>query len=107
VDEVNAKLKKAFTTPTRLRMTDPGVPEGCSVCQLRRIYDQRTIRPSGRSAAPRHADAFSPKRDGGGLNAALEPLRERRKMYADDPAQLDRILKQGRKKRATPLRQHA
>ncbi|MBC8139585.1 MAG: tryptophan--tRNA ligase [Fibrella sp.] len=98
-DDVNAKLKKAFTTPTRLRMTDPGVPEGCSVCQLRRVYD-----PSGYQTqweecrAATRGCVQSKKETAEILNAALEPLRERRKIYADDPAQLDRILKQGAEK---------
>ncbi len=95
-DEVNAKLKKAFTTPARQRLTDPGVPEGCSVCQLRRVYD-----PDGyqmqwdECRAATRGCVQSKKETADILNAALEPLRERRKLYADDPAQLDRILSRG------------
>lgn len=99
VDEVNAKLKKAFTTPTRLRMTDPGVPEGCSVCQLRRIYDPENYQTQWEECrAATRGCVQSKKETAEVVNAALEPLRERRKMYADDPAQLDRILKLGAEK---------
>ena len=98
-DEVNAKLKKAFTTPTRLRMIDPGVPEGCSVCQLRRLYDPEgyTVQWEECRAATRGC-VQSKKETADILNAALEPIRERRKQYADDPALLDRILAQGAEK---------
>ena len=98
-DDVQAKLKKAFTTPTRQRMTDPGVPEGCSVCQLRRLYD-----PSGYQVqweecrAATRGCVQSKKETADILNAALEPLRERRKLYANDPAELDRILARGAEK---------
>ncbi len=38
-DQTAAKIKSAFTTPTKLRKTDPGIPEGCAVCQYLKIYD--------------------------------------------------------------------
>ncbi len=37
-DQTAEKIKSAFTTPTKMRKTDPGIPEGCAVCQYLRIY---------------------------------------------------------------------
>lgn len=37
-DETAAKIKKAFTTPTKIKKTDPGEPEGCAVCQYLKVY---------------------------------------------------------------------
>jgi tryptophanyl-tRNA synthetase len=37
-DETARKIKAAFTTPTKIKKTDPGIPEGCAVCQYLRIY---------------------------------------------------------------------
>jgi len=37
-DQTAAKIRSAFTTPTKMRKDDPGVPEGCSVCQLLKLY---------------------------------------------------------------------
>ncbi len=37
-DETAKKIMSAFTTPTKLKKTDPGVPEGCAVCQYLRLY---------------------------------------------------------------------
>ncbi len=37
-DETAKRIKSAFTTPSKLKRDDPGIPEGCSVCQLLKIY---------------------------------------------------------------------
>lgn len=37
-DETAAKIKSAYTTPTKMRKTDPGIPEGCAVCQYLKLY---------------------------------------------------------------------
>lgn len=95
-DDVRAKLKTAFTTPTKIRKTDPGVPENCAVCQLRRVYD-----PAGyqvqwdecRSGA--RGCVLSKNETADLLNAALDPLRARRAEYENDPAELDRLLVRG------------
>src|SRR5437588_3576260 len=38
-DTVSQKVMAAFTTETKIRKTDPGIPESCVVCLLRRLYD--------------------------------------------------------------------
>src|SRR5262245_56940307 len=45
-DTVAKKVNEAFTTPTKIRKTDPGVPESCVVCQLRKVYDPQGFSPS-------------------------------------------------------------
>jgi tryptophanyl-tRNA synthetase len=37
-DETAARIKAAYTTPTKMRKTDPGIPEGCAVCQYLKVY---------------------------------------------------------------------
>jgi tryptophanyl-tRNA synthetase len=37
-EETAKKVKKAFTTPTKISQTDPGIPEGCAVCQYLKVY---------------------------------------------------------------------
>lgn len=37
-DETAKKIKSAFTTPSKIKLTDPGIPEGCAVCQYLKIY---------------------------------------------------------------------
>ena len=44
-------INKAFTTPTKIRIEDAGVPEGCVACKLRRVYDPNAaIKFSGTNA---------------------------------------------------------
>ncbi len=98
-DTVARKVKEAFTTPSKMRKSDPGVPEKCAVCQLRKLYD-----PTGYSAS------WEEDRQGLRgcmqnkaelteiLNDMLNPMRVRRAELLADPAELDRILTHGAEK---------
>jgi tryptophanyl-tRNA synthetase len=37
-DETAKKIKSAYTTPTKIKKSDPGIPEGCAVCQYLKLY---------------------------------------------------------------------
>jgi tryptophanyl-tRNA synthetase len=92
-DELAAKVKSAFTTPTKIRKTDPGVPEGCAVCQYLRLYspnwkDQWSEDVEGlRGCSQNKAELIEI------LNEFLSPFRERRK-HLDD-ASIEEILRRG------------
>jgi tryptophanyl-tRNA synthetase len=95
-DDVASKLKTAFTTPTKLRKTDAGVPEGCAVCQLRRLYDPNGYAVQWDECRSGARGCVQSKRETADiLNAALDPLRARRADYENDPAEIDRILARG------------
>jgi tryptophanyl-tRNA synthetase len=92
-DEVAAKVKGAFTTPTKIRKTDPGVPEGCAVCQYLRLYSKdwqlqwEEDRTGLRGCMQNKLELIE------ALNEFLRPFRERR---ADlDDAAIERILRRG------------
>ncbi len=99
-DETAEKIKKAFTTPTKLKKTDPGIPEGCAVCQYLKLY------------SPNWEEQWQEDRDGirgcmqskkectEVVNEYLRPMRERRK--AVDDATIEDILKDGAR-RATEV----
>jgi tryptophanyl-tRNA synthetase len=99
--ETLKKINKAFTTPSKIHITDMGEPEGCSVCALRRVYD-----PTGyttqwdecRSGA--RGCGQSKKETAELLNAALAPMRERRRALEADPGEVRRILKDGAERAA-------
>ena len=92
-DEVVAKLKGAFTTPTKIRKTDPGVPEGCAVCQLRRLYDPENYQTQWDECRSGARGCFQSKTETAeSINAALAPIRARRALDASDPAEAARIL---------------
>ena len=95
-DEVAAKIKSAFTTPTKLRKNDPGVPEHCVVCQLRRVYDPEGYSTSWEEDRAGDRGCMQNKKElTDVLNAALDPIRTRRAELLADPAGLERILKHG------------
>ena len=92
-DEVAKKVKAAFTTPTKIKKDDPGIPEGCAVCQYLKLY------------APNWQVAWDEDRAGlrgcmqskteliEVLNEYLRPMRERR--AAIDDATIRDILRDG------------
>jgi len=95
-DEIAAKLKTAFTSPNKIKKTDPGEPEGCSVCQLCRIYDPAGFQVQWDECRSGARGCVQSKRETTDiLVAALAPFRERRARYESDPAELDRLLARG------------
>ncbi len=95
-DTVAEKIKNSFTTPTKIRKTDAGVPETCVVCQLRRIYDPTGFQPSWDEDVAGIRGCMQNKKELTEiLNAALEPMRQRRTELLADPAELDRLLEDG------------
>ena len=95
-DAVAEKVKAAFTTPTKIRKTDPGVPENCVVCQLRRVYDPDNFAASWEEDRAGERGCTQNKKElTEVLNAALEPIRARRAELLSDPAELENILKRG------------
>jgi tryptophanyl-tRNA synthetase len=95
-DEVAKKLKSAFTSPLKLRKDDPGEPEGCTVCQLRRLYDPDGYSVQWDECRSGARGCVQSKRETTEiLNETLAPLRARRALYEGDPAQVDRILARG------------
>jgi tryptophanyl-tRNA synthetase len=95
-DVIAEKVKNAFTTPTKIRRTDPGDPEHCVVCQLRRIYDPLGYRTSWQEDIDGVRGCMQNKRElTDVLIAVLAPLRRRRTELLSDPAELGRILEEG------------
>lgn len=92
-DQVAERIKSAFTTPTKIKKTDPGIPEGCAVCQYLKIY------------SPNWQEQWQEDRDGirgcmqnkkeltEALNEYLRPMRERRAQL--DDATIEEILRKG------------
>ena len=92
-DETAAKIKSAFTTPTKLRKTDPGIPEGCAVCQYLRIYskDWETQWQEDRDGL--RGCMQNKKECTEAVNEYLRPIRERRAQL--DDATIEDILRDG------------
>ena len=95
-DDVAKKLKGAFTSPLKLRKDDPGVPEGCAVCQLRRLYDPSGYEPQWDECRSGARGCMQSKRETTDIiNAVLDPLRARRAEFEQEPALVAQILARG------------
>ena len=95
-DETAKKIKAAYTTPTKIKKTDPGIPEGCAVCQYLKIYypDWETLwnedRAGERGCMQNKAVCTE------ALNEFLRPMRARRAELSDDT--IEDILIDGAKR---------
>ncbi|HXG24115.1 MAG TPA: tryptophan--tRNA ligase [Chthonomonadales bacterium] len=95
-DTVAKKVMRAFTTETKIRKTDPGIPETCAVCQLRRVYDPQGYQVVWEECRSGARGCVQSKRELIEiLHTVLEPIRTRRKELLSDPAQLERYLQNG------------
>lgn len=92
-DQTAARIKSAFTTPTKIKKDDPGIPEGCAVCQYLRLYspDWETQWEEDRQGL--RGCMQNKKELTEALNEYLRPMRERR--AALDDATIEDILKDG------------
>lgn len=92
-DETAAKIKTAYTTPTKIKKTDPGIPEGCAVCQYLKVYS-----PNWETQWQEDRDGIrgcmqSKKEAAEAINEYFRPMRERRAQI--DDAQIEKILERG------------
>ncbi len=92
-DQTAEKIKSAYTTPTKLRKTDPGIPEGCAVCQYLRLYDPDWQVAWDEDRAGLRGCMQSKARATEVINEYLRPFRERR--AALDDATIGEILRDG------------
>ncbi len=89
-------INKAFTTPAKIHITDPGVPEGCVACQWRRVFDPVNFQTQwDECRAGLRGCGQSKKELGEIVNADLAPLRARRAELEADLSYVDAVLKQG------------
>lgn len=90
------KIKSAFTTPTKMRKSDPGIPEGCAVCQYLKIYSPNweqqwdEDRKGERGCMQNKTELIAV------MNEYLRPIRERRAQL--DDATISKILAEGKEK---------
>ena len=94
-DETAAKVKSAFTTPSKMRKTDPGIPEGCAVCQYLKLYSAKwetqwdEDRQGLRGCSQNKTECTE------AINEFLRPLREKRAGISD--GDIEDILADGAK----------
>ncbi len=83
-DAIALKIKNAFTTPTKIKKTDPGIPEGCAVCQFLKLYSPNWEQQWAEDVAGERGCMQSKKELTEVLLEYLRPIRERRAALSDD-----------------------
>ena len=92
-DETAQKIKSAFTTPTKIKKTDPGIPEGCAVCQYLKIYSPDWEKQWEEDRQGERGCMQSKKELTEHINEYFRPMRERRAQL--DDGTIEEILRDG------------
>jgi len=82
-DVTAEKIKSAFTTPTKLRKTDPGIPEGCAVCQYLKVYSPNWQTQWQEDREGLRGCMQNKKECTEAINEYLRPMRARRALLDD------------------------
>ncbi|WP_409177862.1 tryptophan--tRNA ligase [Brevibacillus fortis] len=98
-EEVSEKIKKAMTDPARIHKTDIGHPEICPVYAYHQAFRKESSDEIYESCTKGQIGCMECKRKiSQSINDLLEPMRERRRMYQNDPKKVDEILMSGTEK---------
>jgi len=97
-DETWQKIRTAITDPARVKKTDPGNPFDCAAVYplyefFAPVVAQQLAAEECKAAARGCMDCKKTLVEF--VNETLQPIRERRRQFANDPAQVDTILKTG------------
>lgn len=100
-EEVVEKVNQMVTTETKIRKTDPGVPENCVVCQLRKIYDPDGYLVSWEEDRQGKRGCTQNKKELAEiLNAMLDPIRRKREELERNPDYVEEVLRKGAERAA-------
>lgn len=97
VDEVNKKVWNAVTDPSRIRKTDPGNPEVCTVYEYHKIFNKENVDQIEDECRKGQIGCVACKKNLAiKINELIEPMRARRAEYDSD--MITDILIEGTKK---------
>lgn len=97
-DEITKKVMSMYTDPTHIHVSDPGHIEGNVVFTYLDVFAEDKAKVAELKAqyqAGGLGDVKIKRYLNDVLQAALKPIRERREQYAQDPAAVYEILRQG------------
>ncbi|MDI3546362.1 MAG: tryptophanyl-tRNA synthetase [Halanaerobiales bacterium] len=98
-DEVAQKINQAVTDPARIRKDDPGHPEVCTVFEYHKAFNEEEVPEIEEACRAGTIGCVACKKNlANKINALLDPIRERRARYEENPALIDEILLAGTKK---------
>jgi tryptophanyl-tRNA synthetase len=98
-EAIAAKVKTAYTDPKKIRVDDPGNPDGCVVFAYHRAFNAEEAPGIDAACRAGKLGCVADKRHlAEVLSKALEPIRERRRELEADPGQVRDALRHGEEK---------
>ncbi len=95
-EETTAKVKTMFTDPEKIRKTDPGHPETCPVFFFQRVFNAAASDDIALRCRTGRLGCVEDKADMAmHLNAALAPIRARRKEIEANRKLVEQVLSEG------------
>ncbi len=95
-EEIAAKVKTAYTDPKKIRVNDPGNPDGCVVYAYHRAFNAVEADAIGAACRAGQLGCVADKRHlAEVLAGALESIRERRRELAAHPERVRDALREG------------
>lgn len=97
VEDIAAKVSQMITDPQRARKSDPGNPDVCNVFDFHNLYSSpETVAEINEQCRAAQIGCVECKKImGQHLISALEPVREKRKYYEDNPKLVADIIVTG------------
>jgi tryptophanyl-tRNA synthetase len=93
---VESKVRNAVTDPARIRKTDPGHPEVCTVYEYHKVFNPTEVKQiESECRAGEIGCVACKKKLAACLNELIEPMRERRAKYEANPELVRDILMDG------------
>jgi len=94
--EIEAKIRTAYTDPKKIRVDDPGNPDGCVVFAYHRAFNAGNAPGIETACRAGKLGCVADKRDlSAKLSEALGPIRERRRALEADPKRVTEALRHG------------
>lgn len=98
-EEVAARVSTAVTDPARIHATDPGHPDVCNVFTYQKVFNPDFVPELEQNCKAGAIGCVACKKTLiKALNDLLEPMRERRRKYEQNPDQVNQILQAGTKR---------
>ncbi len=95
-EQTIAKVKTMFTDPEKIRKSDPGHPETCPVFFFHRVFNGAEADSIAQRCRMGQLGCVEDKADmARHLNAALAPIRERRRALDATPKMVEEIVHEG------------
>jgi tryptophanyl-tRNA synthetase len=95
-EEIAAKVRTAYTDPTKLRANDPGHPDGCVVFAYHRAFNGENAEAIGADCRAGRLGCVANKKNLAAILAEqLRPFRERRQEFLAHPERVREALRSG------------